>query len=76
MTLSVGLILKARTSEGVGVVDRPAIELRVPGVAGVAGVAGESPRIGGCIVGGGDDKVGKPQPCAVIWYDLLIPIFD
>ena len=73
MTLSAGLFLKARTSEGVGVVDRPVIELRVPGAAGVAG---ESPRLGGCIVGGGNDKVGKPQPCAVIWYDLLIPIFD
>ena len=78
MTLSVGLFLKARTSEGVGVVDRPAIELKVAGVAGVAGVSGvsgESPRLGGCIVGGGNDKVGKPQQCAVIWYDLLIPIF-
>ena len=75
MTLSVGLFLRARTSEGVGVVDRPAIELGVAGVSGVSGVPGESPRLGGCIVGGGNDKVGKPQPCAVIWYDLLIPIF-
>ena len=69
MTLSVELFLKVRTSEGVGVVDRPAIELRV---AGVAGVAGESPRLGFCIVGGDD---GKSQPCAVIWYELLSPIF-
>ena len=72
MTLSGELFLKVRTSEGVGVVDRPAIELSV---AGVAGVSGESPRLGVCIVGGDDGKVGKSQPCAVIWYDLLIPIF-
>ena len=68
MTLSGELFLKVRTSEGVGVVDRPAIELRV---AGVPGVPDESPRLGGCIVAGDD---GKSQPCVVIWYDLLSPI--
>ena len=68
MTLSGELFLKVRTSEGVGVVDRPAIELGVPGVPGVPD---ESPRLGGCIVAGDD---GKSQPCVVIWYDLLSPI--
>ena len=63
MTLGVRLFLKARTS-GVGVVERSATELKVPGVAGVAG---ESPRLGVCIVGGDD---GRFQPCAAIWYDL------
>ena len=41
MSIKCGLFLEARTSEGVGVADRPAIELRV---AGVPGVPGESPR--------------------------------
>ena len=67
MTLGVGLLLKARTS-GVGVVERSATELKVPGVAGVAD---GSPRLGVCIVGGDD---GRSQPCVVIWYDLLSPI--
>ena len=40
MALSVGLFLRAHTSEGVGVADRLAIEVRV---AGVPGVPGESP---------------------------------
>ena len=41
MSIKCGIFLKARTSEGVGVADRPAIGLRV---AGVPGVPGESPR--------------------------------